>query len=48
MTKHNVKSNLVPAVVMVGPVTLWLAFFIAIPLLYVVVMSFAELTNITM
>ena len=40
MTKHNVKSNLVPAVVMVGPVTLWLAFFIAIPLLYVVVMSF--------
>ena len=29
-----------PAAIMVGPVVLWLTFFIVIPLLYVVVMSF--------
>lgn len=32
-----------PVVTMVGPVTLWLFFFIAIPLLYVVVMSFCSI-----
>lgn len=32
-----------PVVTMVGPVTLWLGFFIAIPLLYVVVMSFCSI-----
>lgn len=42
MTKHKIKPNLIPAVVMVGPVTLWLAFFIAVPLLYVLVMSFCS------
>lgn len=42
MTKQKIKSNLIPAVVMVGPVTLWLAFFIAIPLFYVLVMSFCS------
>lgn len=40
--KHKIKSNLIPAVVMVGPVALWLAFFIAIPLFYVLVMSFCS------
>jgi len=30
---------------MVGPVTLWLAFFVAVPLLYVLVMSFCSLDN---
>ncbi len=42
MTKHKMKSNLIPAVIMVGPVTLWLAFFIAVPLLYVLIMSFCS------
>ena len=32
-----------PVVTMVGPVTLWLGFFIAITLLYVVVMSFCSI-----
>ncbi len=32
-----------PSVTMVGPVTLWLAFFVAIPLIYVFVMSFCSL-----
>ncbi len=40
--KHKIKSNLIPAVVMVGPVALWLVFFIAIPLFYVLVMSFCS------
>jgi len=43
MTKHNLKSNAVPAAVMVGPVALWLSFFVAIPLLYVLVMSFCSI-----
>ena len=43
MTKHNLKSNAVPATVMVGPVALWLSFFVAIPLLYVLVMSFCSI-----
>ena len=43
MTKHNLKSNTVPAAVMVGPVALWLSFFVAIPLLYVLVMSFCSI-----
>jgi len=42
MTKRNFKSNIIPATTMVGPVTLWLAFFVAIPLLYVLVMSFCS------
>lgn len=33
----------VPISVMVGPVTLWLAFFVAVPLLFVFVMSFCSL-----
>jgi len=43
MTKHNLKSNTIPATVMVGPVALWLSFFVAIPLLYVLVMSFCTI-----
>ena len=45
MTKHRFRSNTLPAVTMVGPVTLWLAFFVAIPLLYVLVMSFCSLDS---
>jgi spermidine/putrescine transport system permease protein len=36
------KSNTVPKIVMVGPVTLWLAFLVVIPLLYVLIMSFCS------
>jgi spermidine/putrescine transport system permease protein len=42
MEHRKAKSNLVPKLVMVGPVTLWLAFLVVIPLLYVLVMSFCS------
>lgn len=42
MTHHKMKSNTVPKIVMVGPVTLWLAFLVVIPLLYVLIMSFCS------
>ncbi|MFA9466582.1 MAG: ABC transporter permease [Velocimicrobium sp.] len=42
MAHHKMKSNTVPKIVMVGPVTLWLAFLVVIPLLYVFVMSFCS------
>jgi len=45
MKKHKLKSNVLPASIMVGPVTLWLGFFIAIPLLYVGVMSFCSIDD---
>lgn len=34
-----------PALVMIGPVTLWLIAFVAVPLLYVVFMTFCSLDN---
>ena len=37
------RSNTLPAMVMVGPVTLWLLALVAIPLLYVVIMTFCSL-----
>ncbi len=37
------KTSSGAAAVMVGPVTLWLLFFVALPLLYVLVMSFCSL-----
>lgn len=40
MAKTKKRSEALPAAIMVGPVVLWLTFFIVIPLLYVVVMSF--------
>lgn len=43
MTKHNFRSTVLPATVMVGPVVLWLAFFVAIPLIYVFIMSFCSI-----
>lgn len=36
------RSNTLPALVTVGPVTLWLVAFIAVPLIYVLVMSFCS------
>lgn len=42
MMNHKIKSNVISKLVMIGPVTLWLAFLIVIPLLYVFVMSFCS------
>ncbi len=42
MKNRKTKSNSIPKIVMIGPVTLWLAFLIVIPLLYVLVMSFCS------
>ena len=39
------KGEAVPALVMIGPVTLWLIAFVAVPLLYVVFMTFCSLDN---
>ena len=39
-SKHEWKSNTLPSLVMVGPVTLMLVLLVAIPLIYVGVMSF--------
>lgn len=41
--RHKWKSNTLPAILTVGPVTAWLAFFVAIPLIYVAVMSFCSI-----
>lgn len=43
ISRHEWKSNLLPALVMVGPVTLVLVFLVAVPLLYVGVMSFCSI-----
>ena len=39
------KGEAVPAMVKIGPVTLWLIAFVAVPLLYVVFMTFCSLDN---
>lgn len=44
-TKHQWKSNTLPALTMVSPVTLWLILLVAIPLIYVGVMSFCSIDN---
>ena len=36
------RSQTIPAIVTVGPVSLWLVLFVAIPLIYVIVMSFCS------
>ena len=43
MSKHKWKSKTLPSLVTVGPVSLWMLFFIAVPLIYVLVMSFCSL-----
>ena len=43
MKKHQWRANTLPSLVTVGPVTLWLLFFVAVPLIYVGVMSFCSL-----
>lgn len=47
MTKVKFKSTVLPATVMVGPVVLWLLFFVAVPLIYVFIMSFCSIDKNT-
>lgn len=47
MTRQKLRSNILPATVMVGPVVLWLLFFVAIPLIYVFIMSFCTIDKNT-
>lgn len=42
-TKHEFRANTLPALLMVGPVTLIMILLIAVPLIYVVVMSFCSI-----
>ena len=42
-SKHQWKANIIPAIIMVSPVTLWLVLLVAIPLIYVLVMSFCSI-----
>ena len=41
-SKHDIRSNAIPAAVMVGPVTLLLIFLVVAPLILVAVMSFCS------
>lgn len=43
LSRHTFRSNTLPAITTVGPVTLWLAFFVAVPLIYVFIMSFCSI-----
>jgi len=45
MTKHKLKSRVIPAIVMVSPVSLWMLILVAIPLVYVLIMSFCSIDN---
>ena len=38
--RRNFRSNTLPALITVGPVTLWLLAFVAVPLLYILIMGF--------
>ena len=43
LTRHQWRSNTLPAMVMVGPVVLVLVLLVALPLIYIAVMSFCSL-----
>ena len=43
LNSHEFRSNTLPAAITVIPAVAWLAFFVAIPLVYVLVMSFCSL-----
>lgn len=45
-TKHEFRANTFPALITVGPVTLIMILFIAVPLLYVAVMSFCSIDEL--
>ena len=42
-SKHEFRSKTLPAFVMVAPVTLCMILLVAVPLIYVVVMSFCSI-----
>ena len=42
-SRHEFRANTLPAILMVGPVTLIMVLLIAVPLIYVGVMSFCSL-----
>jgi len=41
-SKHEFRSNTMPAIVTVGPVTLLLVFLVVAPLIFVGIMSFCQ------
>ena len=41
--KKKLRKNILPTMAMVGPVTLWLILFVAVPLIYVIFMTFCSL-----
>ncbi|MGN0376330.1 MAG: ABC transporter permease [Suilimivivens sp.] len=43
--KKKFRGNTLPSLVMVGPVTLWLLLLVAVPLIYVVFMTFCSLDS---
>ena len=45
MTKHKIKSKMIPAFVMLSPVSIWLFILVALPLLYILVMSFCSIDD---
>ena len=42
MNKKRFREKTLPATIMVGPVTLWLILLVAVPLIYILVMSFCR------
>ena len=43
MNKKRFREKTLPATIMVGPVTLWLILLVAVPLIYILVMSFCSI-----
>lgn len=43
MSGRKVRAKILPVISMVSPVTLWLVFFVAVPLVYVLIMSFCNI-----
>ncbi len=42
LTRHRLKSHTIPMLSMVSPVTLWLLFLVAVPLAYILLISFCS------
>ena len=38
--KNNFKKNTLPAIAMAGPVSLWMILFVALPMLFIIYISF--------
>ena len=46
MNKKRFREKTLPATIMVGPVTLWLILLVAVPLIYILVMSFCSIDQL--